>query len=644
MDAYEYSNNFKKLIEKERQAEIDFHTNEIKIINGFKREKKGRCFTNMKRQEIGKLESDSIFRFVKNNSEQLPHNEFSIGTNVLISVNNPLDSSLKGVVVQKTAMSIDIYIPSQSNIIYKNSLRIDVYVNDSTFTIQKEVLSKFKDWSFEKGILKDIIIKQKKPELGDLPSILFYDNQLNSSQSQAVKNALQEKQMYLIQGPPGTGKTKTSIEIIRQHLKLGKTVLVSADSNMAVDNIMLGLLKSVDVIRIGESPKIMEEIQEHTLNNIIRRNFQYRIVDEGLSKIQKLRTEQRQCIIPNKKNSKGLSYFQIKKFAERDQSDFGISENDIKSMAKWIIAQERIKELQFKVDKIKEKIIKECISKASVICTTNTNANSKYLDNIEFDLVLIDEAGQSTEPSCLIPISKSKKVILVGDHKQLPPTILSNEAKELSVSLFERMMNFCRHTLLDTQYRMHPIINNFASNEFYNGELKSADMTQFKELKDKIFDKNIVFVESNSYEEKHKGATSYFNQGEIDKVFDIVVKYSQSGLNAKDIGVICPYSEQSKKLKDRMPFVEVNTIDGFQGREKNIIIMSLTRSNERGEIGFLKDLRRLNVALTRAIFELIVIGNPKSISNEPTYERFISYVKENGLYIQESNFDKIVNS
>ena len=641
MDPYDYAVKYKKLINKERDAEKEFHTGEIKSLKPEIREKKGRCLTRMIKQTT-KSESESIFRFVKSNNTDLPHNEFSIGTNVLISIKNPLDHALSGVVISKSAKYIDIYVESQSNIINSDNLRIDVYVNDYTFNVQKDILDKIKDWSFEKGHLRDVLLNNDDPKQGERVNIELFDLSLNQSQKNAVNQSLIEQDLYLIQGPPGTGKTKTSIEIIRQHLKFGKSVLVSADSNMAVDNIMLGLIKNVDVIRVGESPKIMDEIQEHTLANVIKTNFQYRIVDQGLSKIRELRELQRKETFPSKSAAKGVSYFQIKKFAERRQSAFGISLEKIESMARWISSQERIKEIQARIDKMKEKIIKEAVKSASVICCTNTNAASRYLEDLEFDLVLIDEAGQSTEPSCLIPISKGKKLILVGDHKQLPPTILSQDAQELSISLFERMMDNpkCNHTLLDTQYRMHPEINQFPSDEFYGSELKSHFTTENKGLKDGFFGKNVVFIENTGLEHIHKGATSYSNESEADLVFELVLQYKKRGLSAEDIGIISPYINQVKMIKDRMPFVEVNTIDGFQGREKNVIVISLVRSNDKGNIGFLKDLRRLNVALTRAINELIVIGNPNTISSNDTYKRFLDYVKKHGIYLTQQDAKK----
>ncbi|MCB9362779.1 IGHMBP2 family helicase [Candidatus Woesearchaeota archaeon] len=635
MDKYEYVSKFKTLITRERNAEIEFHTEEIKSLKPFAREKKGRALLDMVKQSF-KREGESVFRFVKMNGEKLPHNEFAIGTNVLISSGRPLEHHLKGVVMQKSGMHLDVYVQTQSNMLQRDRLRIDVYVNDTTYQAQLQILDNFKEWALDKRTIREVLLHEMRPRLGKGGDVEYFDELLNESQKLAVSYALQEDDFYLIQGPPGTGKTKTSIEIVRQLIKQGKSVLVSADSNVATDNIMLGLVQHTSVIRIGESPKISEEIEEHTLQNMVKQSAGYRVISEGEALVKKYREEQRKHTMPTKKNSAGVSHFQIVKMAEREQSGFGMSVDTLKSMAKWIKFQEKIKFIHKKLDGVRRKVMKGCIDSASVICTTNTTAGSHHLDGITFDAVLIDEAGQSTEPSCLIPISKAKKVILVGDHKQLPPTILSRNAQELSVSLFERMFGHCRYTLLDTQYRMHPLINQFPSDEFYEGKLKTYSKNVSHVIKDPVFEKNVVFIDVKGVEKKFKGATSYYNVPEVDRIMDLVEKYAKHGVKAEDIGVISPYNEQVRKLQERMPFVEVHSIDGFQGREKKVIIISLVRCNGRGEIGFLKDLRRLNVALTRAICELVVIGDEKTICSNATYRRFVDFVKKDGTYISKS--------
>lgn len=632
MELYDYQAKFKELIAKERIAEISFQTEEIKRLSAQRREQKGRTLTDMVCQSNRSLESESNFRFVKENDSVLPNNELSIGSHVLLSVSDPFDDSLSGMVVAKSNMFIDVHIERQSNLLQKK-LRIDLFVNESTYDAQNRAIDSMTGWNFEGSYLRDVLLHNRKPRISTSVNVLFCDPTLNKSQQLAVEYSLREKDMYLVQGPPGTGKTKTSIEIIRQHLAQGAKILVCADSNIAVDNIMMGLLKTTAVIRVGNSPKILPMIQKYTISNLIQEDPKHTHISLATDRLLELRTRQRKELIPNKKNARGVSYFQIRKLVERGQSEFGIKLSDLESMSRWIILQDEIKHKQVEIERAKAELIRSKIENASVICTTNTQANSDMLKDIVFDMVLIDEAGQSTEPSCLIPISKAKKVILVGDHRQLPPTILSRDAKELSVSLFERMFPRCRYVLLDTQYRMHPNINEFPSTHFYESLLKSAPENESKRLKRSPFDSNVIFINCNGREQKHKGQTSFYNPDEILLAQNIVKEYLALGIDARDIGIISPYAEQVRRIGSQVKNVEANSIDGFQGREKRVIIISLVRSNDSNNLGFLTDLRRLNVALTRAQCELVVIGNEKTISSEKTYSEFIEFVKDKGTYI-----------
>ena len=206
----------------------------------------------------------------------------------------------------------------------------------------------------------------------------------------------------------------------------------------------------------------------------------------------------------------------------------------------------------------------------------------------------------------------------------MPPTIISPDARELSVSLFERMVGKCKKILLDTQYRMHPLINEFPSRTFYEGKLKSDPKNAQKRCPSP-YPKNVVFLEACGPEERHH--TSYHNPTEAAAVKNLVTQYIEHGVKPENIGIISPYAEQVRRLR-RLVSVEVNTIDGFQGREKDLIIISLVRSLQ---MGFLRDFRRLNVALTRAIRELVIVANP-FVGTDETYKEVMDFVAENGGY------------
>lgn len=634
MEEYEYISNLKKLLEKEYLEEKKQTELEIKNNPASKRERRGRALTSMIRQESAKLERENIYRFVKKNKSKFEHTELSIGDCVILCRTDEkrvIDSGIIGEVVSKGEQFIDVKLNKLSNFIKREVIDIHKYTNETTYKIQKEVITKIKDWPDKKNKMRNILLGESKPRtiVENEPDYYFKD--LNPSQKIAVKNSVFEQDMYLIQGPPGTGKTKTAVEIIRQHLKKKCKILVCADSNIAVDNIMEGCLDFCSVVRMGNSPKMLENIQKHSFMEVMKRYREYKDYELNLDNIKRFRMRQSEQTFPSKQLRKNMSDLQIVKNAERGQGMFGVDAKTMKSMAKWIESQMMIKRYMSEADKIKKKLEAKIIEDADVIFSTNTSAH--HID-CKFDIAIIDEAGQSTEISCLIPISKSKKVILIGDHKQLPPTVMSKEAKELSISLFERMIGKVRSVLLDTSYRMVQQITEYPSNEFYNGQLCSAvkfDESYYNNFK---YKSPIVFIDVDSKEEKYKDQVSLYNKKEQEVIFDLVLSYPKEKLRGESFGIISPYLEQVKQLRKQFVGFKINTVDGFQGREKEIIIISLVRANNKGEIGFLKDYRRLNVALTRAKKQVVIVGNSKTIKDEKLYKDLIEFVKEKGEYVK----------
>lgn len=281
---------------------------------------------------------------------------------------------------------------------------------------------------------------------------------------------------------------------------------------------------------------------------------------------------------------------------------------------------------------------------ADAVFATNSGAGGEFLENRKFDIVFIDEAAQAMEPSTLIPLIKAKQAIFAGDHKQLPPTILSND-KRLMVSLFERFTALYDNIYytLGIQYRMNEKINNFPSCEFYECKVKTYEKIKNITIKDlDIKDDEsyggftpVVFIDTmGKFLEKTKsGSFSKYNPLEAEYVKNLVEKLIQNGAKEEYIGVITPYKDHEEYIKKILKnAVEVKSVDGFQGREKEIIIVSLVRANENEEIGFLNDIRRLNVAITRPKRKLIVIGDANTLKVNKTYEDLIEYVKKEGLY------------
>ena len=293
------------------------------------------------------------------------------------------------------------------------------------------------------------------------------------------------------------------------------------------------------------------------------------------------------------------------------------------------------------IKRIENKMIKDIIESSDVILSTNSSAALESISQTKFDVVIIDEASQATIPSILIPIAKARRFILAGDHKQLPPTIISNNAQDLQDTLFESLIEKYPHKsqLLNVQYRMNKSLMEFPNSEFYNNNLKSDSSVNnitLKDISDVEDDDALLFVDTcdiKNHEKHLKGSKSIVNHVEARIALKFARDYVKAGIDEKDIGIISPYADQVKLISEKTD-IEVKTVDGFQGREKEIIIISTVRSNEYGQIGFLKDLRRLNVAITRAKRKLIIIGNSETLKSDATYERLINYVDEKNLRVK----------
>jgi regulator of nonsense transcripts 1 len=296
------------------------------------------------------------------------------------------------------------------------------------------------------------------------------------------------------------------------------------------------------------------------------------------------------------------------------------------------------------IRELEQRITDEVLSGAEVLCTTNIGAGHFTIANRKFSIVLIDEATQATEPSALVPIVKgARQLILVGDHRQLPPTVTSRRAEEggLNIPLFERLLsNGIPAHMLTTQYRMHPTIREFPSARFYENRLEdgcsSAQRPPVAGFLWPDWDKPVSFVPVHGSEIEEEAGSSRSNMDEAAIVIKIVNDLLAPGdISAEDIGVISPYAGQVRLIRsmmnDEIDGLEIKSVDGYQGREKEIIVLSTVRANENGIVGFLSDYRRLNVALTRAKRGLIVVGDDRTLRNDATWASWLDWVSESNL-------------
>ena len=428
---------------------------------------------------------------------------------------------------------------------------------------------------------------------------------LNSSQITAIKSVLSTP-LSLIQGPPGTGKTVTSATII-YHLAKSSQVLVCAPSNVAVDQLCERVHRTgLKVARL--TAKSREDVESSVSFLALHEQVRMNDTNPELKNLTLLKSEVNE-----------------------------LSSNDEKRFKQLTRASER-----------------EILNNADVVCCTCVGAGDPRLAKMKFRNVLIDESTQSAEPECMIPLVLGcKQVVLVGDHKQLGPVIMNKKAAKagLNQSLFERLVKLGLTPIrLNVQYRMHPCLSEFPSNMFYEGSLQNGVTIHQRLRRDVDFpwpvaDMPMMFWSNLGNEEISASGTSYLNRTEASNVEKIVTRFFKAGVNPKDIGVITPYEGQRSYIvstmqntgtfkKESYKEVEVASVDAFQGREKDFIVLSCVRSNENQGIGFLSDPRRLNVALTRAKYGLVIIANPKVLSKHELWHYLLVHFKDRNCLVE----------
>ena len=476
--------------------------------------------------------------------------------------------------------------------------------------------------------LRDVMYEIKPPVFEKVDESLHITG-LNQSQNSAVQKILSAKDIAIIHGPPGTGKTTTLVQAIRQTLFTEKQVLVCSPSNTAVDLLTEKLHREgITVLRLGNPARISEEVLMNTLDAKVAAHESYK----DLKSYRKTAEE----------------YFRM---AGKYKRTFGKEEREQRQLfyqeARKILHDARI---------LEDYIISEQFDKAQVIACTPVVSSGRMMRDKQFSTVFIDEAAQALEPMCWIPISRSNRVVFAGDHFQLPPTVKSKEAEKLGLkeTLFERAVQIENVSMmLNTQYRMHEHIMNFSNKKFYAGNL-IADLSVKETLldtQDLLLNTALDFIDTAGcgYNEIiNPESLSIANPEEAQLLLKhlkmVLAQYAQSKDGGKriSIGIISPYKEQvqyltaqiaaDEELEKFKSQIAVKTVDGFQGQERDIIYISMVRSNDQREIGFLSDTRRMNVALTRAKKKLVVIGDSATIGNHPFYKDFLDYAESIGAY------------
>jgi superfamily I DNA and/or RNA helicase len=483
------------------------------------------------------------------------------------------------------------------------------------------------------------VARFREPQADDL----FYPSALNDSQLSAVRHVVTAQDVAIIHGPPGTGKTTTLVQAILETIRRERRVLVCAPSNTAVDLLTEKLAeRGVNVIRLGNPSRVSELLLKHTLDAGVMAHASY----AEMHAMRQTAEQHREAASERVRN-------------------FGFEE---RQRRQWL--KDEARTLRQAADDLERFMTEDVLESVQVITCTLVGASNRAIRHLGFETVFIDEAAQALEPGCWIPIAKGQRLVLAGDHHQLPPTVKSEKAARegLRETLFEKCIQRQPNTarMLKVQYRMHEQIMGFSSEKFYGGQLVAHPSVRDADLEayDPRFnaprfspDLPVEFIDTAGcgYEELAiPESRSTANPEEahllLERLAQLLAQLSEPGeptdpdQRPLTIGVIAPYRAQINYLKDAIEDsavlndlllqrrLSVGTVDSFQGQERDIIAITLTRSNPQGEIGFLSDIRRMNVGMTRARRKLLLVGDSSTLCRHPFFGELLAYVKGVGGY------------
>ncbi|MEM7332190.1 MAG: AAA domain-containing protein [Chloroflexota bacterium] len=560
----------------------------------------------------------------KNEQKSLPWSKLSVGTPIVLSAPTvSADDYQRGVISQMRRSFVEIVI---------NQALHEALADQPTLTISRsndavgrqrmvQALSKVASANHNRlAEIRDVILGEQDAyfvtETAVSDTIL---SPLNPSQQEALQHGMQAQDIALIHGPPGTGKTTTVVALIRAAIEAGEKVLACAPSHTAVDNLCESLvLAGENVLRLGHPARIADSLLPYTLDAQVAENDEYKLA-------KKLRKE-----AMGLKESAGKW--------RRAKPEKGAKQ------AMQLESKAMLKEAR----QLESRAVEQVLDRATVLLSTLTGIDSSLIGGRQFDLCVVDEAGQTTQAATWIPITRANRVVLAGDHCQLPPTILSKRAEEAGFgkSLLEMLMNQAGGALsrqLIVQYRMNEAIMAFSSQTFYDNSLLAHESVKAHLLTDLangngdgLLETAVTYIDTAgaSYDEElEQDGTSRLNPQEAQLIAKKAQQLFEAGLNPNQIGIITPYAAQVRLLRELLgEEIEIFSVDGFQGREKEAILISLVRANENGDIGFLSETRRMNVALTRARRKLLVIGDSATITAHSFFADLVTHWEETGAY------------
>ncbi len=615
----------KSLLALEATAEVE----RIRSLSGPEAEKAGLAICELiVRDERFAVGGRTKYIFGKRHYRLLPFTRLQAGTPVVVTeermAGQPDQAHFRGVVAGRDRDSIEVVFDEPPEFEAEHPT---VRVDQSSDEISRQRIERAlqKVVGVERGRvaeLRAIMLGEREPRFVTLKPFEPFSETLNEPQRAAIELALAAEDVAVIHGPPGTGKTTTVVEFIRQAIRRGEKVLACAPSNLAVDNLCERLIAAGEnVLRLGHPLRVLPEVQSRTLDVLLVNHPDQKMANDlrDNSRVLWKRLGRWYRVKPTPTERKKL----------RDD----------------------IRELKADAARLEVKAIAHLFESASVVCATLTGLDPEVLGDRLFDVAVIDEAAQSIEPASWTAIVRARRTVLAGDHCQLPATVISQEAQRagLGTSLMQRLLETPQMATqiarrLTVQYRMHESIMSFSSQQFYEGSLIADASVAGHRLCDlpgiaasELTETPLLFIDTAGAsfdEEVGTDGQSRSNPREAEIALRQVTELLDAGLAASDIAVITPYAGQVRLLRELMPDngVEIDTVDGFQGREKEAVVISLVRSNDRNEIGFLSDARRMNVALTRARRKLIVIGDTATLAAHPFFEHLLNHFQQQAAY------------